>query len=214
MKCFCCSKEIDGQLRFCPWCGTLLDKSSDLPVDKLEMVFMRADLSGFTKMSEKMIAEDVMIFLNEVFTHFSRIIESYKGVIYQIIGDEIVSVFGFPKESGFAAHMAVFAAEDMLKKLGQLNKKEYLLSPVGLKIGMVLEPVSVVNIYVNLRDALIVTRGFGKSQILQKNAIENSMLVCENLYDATKAFFSFTEVGEFVQDTLSVKAYEYKVKQK
>jgi predicted ATPase len=207
-------KLKDGQLRFCPWCGTLLDKSSDLPVDKLEMVFMRADLSGFTKMSEKMIAEDVMVFLNEVFTHFSRIIESYKGVIYQIIGDEIVSVFGFPKESGFAAHMAVFAAEDMFKKLGQLNKKEYLLSPVGLKIGMVLEPVSVVNIYVNLRDALIITRGFGKSQILQKNAVENSMLVCENLYDATKAFFSFTEVGEFVQDTLSVKAYEYKVKQK
>lgn len=214
MRCSGCSKEIDDQLRFCPWCGTLLDKSSALPVDKLDMVFMRADLSGFTKMSEKMIAEDVMVFLNEVFTHFSRIIESYKGAIYQIIGDEIVSVFGFPKESGFAAHMAVFAAEDMLKKLGQLNKKEYLLSPVGLKIGMVLEPVSIVNIYVNLRDALFITRGFGKSQILQKNAIENSMLVCENLYDATKAFFSFTEVGEFVQDTLSVKAYEYKVKQK
>lgn len=214
MRCSGCSKEIDDQLRFCPWCGTLLDKSSALPVDKLDMVFMRADLSGFTKMSEKMIAEDVMVFLNEVFTLFSRIIESYKGAIYQIIGDEIVSVFGFPKESGFAAHMAVFAAEDMLKKMGQLNKKEYLKTPVGLKIGMVLEPVSVVNIYANLRDALMITRGFGKSQILQKNAVENSLLVCENLYDVTKPFFSFTEVGEFVQDALSVKAYEYKVKQK
>jgi class 3 adenylate cyclase len=214
MKCPACSKEIDDPSRFCPWCGTLLDKNSYLPMEKLDMVFMRADLSGFTKMSETMIAEDVMVFLNEVFALFSRIIESYKGVIYQVIGDEIVSVFGFPKESGFAAHMAVFAAEDMLKKLGELNKKEYLASPVGLKIGMVLEPASVVNIYSNLRDTLIVTKGFKKCQILQKNAVENSMLVCENFYDATKAFFSFSEVGEFIQDALSVKAYEYKVKQK
>ena len=62
--------------------------------------------------------------------------------------------------------MAVFAAEDMLKKLGELNKKEYLESPVGLKIGMVLEPASMVNIYSDLRDALIVTNGFKKCQIL------------------------------------------------
>lgn len=178
------------------------------------MVFMRADLSGFTRMSEHMVAEDVMAFLNEVFAVFSKVIELYKGVIYQVIGDEMVNVFGFPKESGFAAHMAIFAAEDMLKKLNELNKKEYLESPVGLKIGMVLEPASVMTVYKNLHNAMVVTRGFKKCQILQKNANENSVLVCDNLYNATKAFFSFVEVGEFVQDSLSVKAFEYRVKNK
>jgi class 3 adenylate cyclase len=214
MKCPECHKEIADQAYFCTWCGFLLDKKRKLPVDRLDMVFMRADLSGFTKMSEDMAAEDVMAFLNEVFAVFSKITASYKGVIYQVIGDEMVNVFGFPKESGFAAHMAVFAAEDMLKKLNELNKKEYLESPVGLKIGMVLEPASVLNIYNDLRHAFIVTKGFKKCQILQKNADDNSLLVCENLYNATKAFFSFVEVGEFVQDTLQVKAFEYKVKKK
>jgi hypothetical protein len=214
MKCPGCGKEIADAVYFCPACGKLLDKKSTLPMERFDMVFMRADLSGFTRMSENMIAEDVMAFLNEVFAVFSKIIESYKGVIYQVIGDEMVNVFGFPKESGFAAHMAVFAAEDMLKKLNELNKKEYLESPVGLKIGMVLEPASVMTVYNNLRNALIVTKGFMKCQILQKNANENSVLVCENLYNVTKAFFSFDEIGEFVQDTLSVKAFEYKVKKK
>jgi len=214
MNCPGCRKEIAGPVYFCPACGKLLDKKSTLPMERFDMVFMRADLSGFTRMSENMIAEDVMAFLNEVFAVFSKIIESYKGVIYQVIGDEMVNVFGFPKESGFAAHMAVFAAEDMLKKLNELNKKEYLESPVGLKIGMVLEPASVMTVYNNLRNALIVTKGFMKCQILQKNANENSVLVCENLYNVTKAFFSFDEIGEFVQDTLSVKAFEYKVKKK
>ena len=78
MKCPACSKEIDDPSCFCPWCGTLLDENTYLPMEKLDMVFMRADLSGFTKMSETMIAEDVMAFLNEVFALFSRIIESYK----------------------------------------------------------------------------------------------------------------------------------------
>lgn len=212
MKCPGCHKEIADPSNFCTACGVLIDKKTSLPMEKIDMVFMRADLSGFTRMSENLVAEDVMAFLNEVFAVFSKIIESYKGVIYQVIGDEMVNVFGFPKESGFAAHMAVFAAEDMLKKLNELNKKEYLKSPVGLKIGMVLEPASVMSIYKDLRSALVVTKGFKKCQILQKNANENSVLVCENLHNATKAFFSFEEVGEFVQDTLTVKAFEYRMK--
>lgn len=212
MNCPHCKQEIVKRSNFCVNCGLLLDKKTTLPMEKLDMVFMRADLSGFTKMSENMVAEDVMAFLNEVFAVFSKVITSYKGIIYQIIGDEMVNVFGFPKESGFAAHMAVFAAEDMLKRLRELNKKEYLKSPVGLKIGMVLETAAFMNMYKDLRNALIMTTGFKKCQILQKNANENSVLVCENLYRATKAFFSYEEIGEFIQDTLSVKAFEYRMK--
>lgn len=173
---------------------------------------MRADLSGFTSMSESMIAEDVMSFLNEVFGVFSKIIESYKGVIYQVIGDEVVSVFGYPKTSGFAPHMAIFAAEDMFKKLHELNKKEYIKNPVGLKIGVSQEVTTLFNVRDNLPNAVFVTRGFNTSQILQKNAEENTVLICKNLYTSTKAFFSYTEIGEFLQDGLTVTAYEYKMK--
>jgi len=211
MKCSNCNKEIMALVHFCPWCGIFLADDT-LPLEELKLTFMRADLSGFTKMSEAMIAEDVMAYLNEVFGIFSKIIVSYKGIIYQIIGDEVVSVFGFPKESGFAAHMAIFAAEDMLKKLTELNKKEYLKAPVGLKIGLTIESASIFNIHGDLRNALIITKGFKKSQILQKNAETNTVFVCENLYQATKAFFSYNEIGEFVKDDLSVKTYEYRMK--
>jgi len=173
---------------------------------------MRADLSGFTRMSETMVAEDVMAFLNEIFDLFSKIIDSYKGKIYQIIGDEVVSVFGFPRESDFAPHMAIFAAEDMLKELSVFNEKKHLKNPVGLKIGAAMDPSSIFNYYGDLHNASIVTKGFRKSQILQKNALENTMLVCENLYQVSKAFFSFSEVGEFVEDSIAVKAYEYKIR--
>jgi hypothetical protein len=176
------------------------------------LTFLRADLSGFTKMSESMTAEDVMAFLNEVFNVFSKIIRANQGLLYDIIGDEIVGVFGYPKESGFTPHMAVFAAEQMLGKLGTLNKKEYLTNPVGLKIGCAMEPASLFDLQKDLRQALIVTKGFTKSQILQKNADNNVLLVCENLYQKTKSFFSFEEIGEFIHDSVSVRAYQYKMK--
>jgi class 3 adenylate cyclase len=211
MKCLNCKKEIEQAVHFCPWCGAILRQREILPMERLNLIIMRADLSGFTKMSENMIAEDVMAFLNEVFGVFTKIIESYKGIIFQVIGDEIVSIYGFPKESGFTPHMAIFAAEDMIKKLDELNQKEYLKNPVGLKIGMALEAASIFNIQDNLRNSLIITKGFKKCQILQKNADENSLLVCDNLYQVTKAFFSYNEIGEFVKDALTVKAYEYKI---
>ena len=212
MKCTFCEETLQSTENFCPSCGNFVGARDKLDRETLNLVFMRADLSGFTRMSESMIAEDVMAFINEVFGFFSKIIESYKGTVHQVIGDEIVSVFGYPKQSGFAPHMAIFAAEDMLKKLNELNKKEYLKNPVGLKIGMAQEVSTLFNVKDELSSAIFVTQGFNKSQILQKNAEENSVLVCNHLYDATKAFFSYTEIGEFVKGGLTVVAYEYKMK--
>lgn len=212
MTCPYCKKNIEMPLHFCPYCGVSISGKESLQLDTIKLTYMRGDLSGFTSMSETMIAEDVMAFLNEVFDIFTNIISSYKGTVYQVIGDEIVSVYGFPKGSGFAPHMAIMAAEDMLKKLSELNKKEYLKNPVGLKIGIAQEVTTLFKFQAGLRNAVLVTEGFMKSQLLQKNASENTVLVCEHMHDSTKAFFSYTEIGEFMQDALTVKAFEYKMK--
>ncbi len=211
MNCQHCGEEVTENVPFCPSCGTFLGKLNRLSLESIQLAFMRADLAGFTSMSESMTSEDVMAFLNEVFGVFSRIIESYKGVIYEVIGDEIVSVFGFPKESGFTPHMAVFAAEDLLKKLDDLNRRRYLKNPVGLKIGMTMDHASLPSVHRDLRHAVIITKGFIKCQILQKNAVDNTVLVDENLYQATKAFFTYSDVGNIEQDSFSIKAYEYKI---
>jgi len=214
MKCLNCGREFEHDVHFCPWCGISLEMSKILSSENVRLTFLRADLSKFTAMCELMTAEDVMAFLNEIFGVFSMIIESYKGVIYQVIGDEIVGIFGHQKGSGFAPHMTIMAAEEMIGKLLEFNKKGYLKNPIGLKLGSEIESASIFNIGGGLHDAFIISEGFKKSQILQKNAASNTMLVGENLYQETKAFFNYHEVGEFVEDSFSVKAYEYKVKAK
>ena len=161
-----------------------------------------------------MIAEDVMAVLNEIFSVFTKIIESNKGTVYQVIGDEIVSIFGLNRESGFAPHMAILTAEEMFNKLLQLNKKGGFKNPIGLKVGAEIESASIFELHHDLRNALILTKGFRKSQILQKNAATDTILVGENLHKVTKGFFAYREIGEFVEESLAVKAYEYKLKLK
>jgi hypothetical protein len=214
MLCISCKKEINQPLNFCPWCGTALRDDTTPPFKDLTLTILRVDLSGFTKMSEAMIAEDVMAVLNEIFGVFTEIVESSKGTIYQVIGDEIVSIFGLNRESGFAPHMAILTAEEMFNKLFQFNKKGGFKSPIGLKVGAEIESASIFDLHHDLRNALILTKGFKKSQILQKNAATNTILVGENLHKVTKGFFAYREIGEFVEESFTVRAYEYKLKLK
>ncbi len=209
-----CKKEINQPLRFCPWCGAATGEGIVADLEDTTLTILRVDLSGFTKMSEAMIAEDVMGVLNDIFGVFTRIVESNKGTIYQVIGDEIVSIFGLKKESGFAPHMAILTAEEMFNKLLQFNKKGGFTSPIGLKVGAEIDSASIFDLQHDIRNALILTKGFRKSQILQKNAAINTILVGENLYKITKGFFAYHEVGEFVEESFVVKAYEYKLKLK
>jgi hypothetical protein len=209
-----CRKEINGKPNFCPWCGTALIEQTVSPFEDIKLTFLRVDLSGFTKMSEAMIAEDVMAVLNEIFDVFSKIIEHNKGTVYQVIGDEIVSIFGLDTEAGFAPHMAILTAEEMFNKLLDFNKKGGFRSPIGLKVGAENEAASIFDLHRDLKNALILTKGFKKSQILQKNAASNTILVGENLYKVTKGFFAYREIGEFVEESFAVKAYEYKLKLK
>jgi class 3 adenylate cyclase len=212
MQCQYCTTELPEDARFCPLCGSFNGSKSDLPLEHLKLTILRADLSGFTKMSESMTAEEVMIFLNNVFNTMAEITASHKGTMYEIIGDEMVSIFGYPRESGFAPQMAIIAAEEMLKSILEMNKKDPVHDPIGLKIGIAMEKASLYNIGNDIRSSFIMTTGFAKSQVLQKNAEENTILICDNLYRIAKSFFTFEEVGEFVQDALSVRAFEYRMK--
>lgn len=214
MKCKNCHSEILQPKHFCPFCGIFLEHGEEIPLDELSLTILRADLAGFTLMSESALAEDMMAFLNDIFSVFSRILESYKGVIYQVIGDEIVAVFGFPKSLNFAPHMAIIAAEDMLKALTVINKKGYFQKSIGLKIGIAMDHALIFSLSDSLHNAVIITPGFLKSQVLQKNAENNTILIDENLYNATKAFFTFNEIGDFVKNVLTIKGFEYRIKEK
>lgn len=212
MVCPGCAKNIADDVNFCPYCGRLLSTEIVLPLEEVSLVFLRADLSGFTSISEQMSAEDVMSFLNTLFDNFYEIINKYKGLLYQVIGDEIVAIFGLKKESGYSSHLSIMAAEEIIKKVEECGKSFSLKKECAIKVGMEMAPASIYRIRQSLHHAIIVTDGFIKSLILQKNANNNIVFVGETLYQATRYIFEYEEYGELIENLVSVRAYTLKLR--
>ncbi len=212
MNCAGCKNSIPEHANFCPYCGKLCVTDKKLPLEELLLVFLRADLSGFTGISETMAAEDVMNFLNSLFTQFYEVIVKYKGLLYQVIGDEIVAIFGLSRTAGFTPHLSIMAAEEILEKLRKCSNSFVFKKEPKIKIGIELESASIYNIRGSLREAVIFTNGFAKSLALQKNAGDNAVLVGENLYQATRNFFEYQEFGELIDSSITVRAYVLKLK--
>lgn len=95
-----------------------------------------ADIRGFTSMSEKMSAEEVSLILNEYFAAVEPIITKYNGVINKFIGDAVMAIFGEPVQDKNHAQNAVKCANEMLKKVVELQKKWLEEGKPKIEIGV------------------------------------------------------------------------------
>ncbi len=95
-----------------------------------------ADIRGFTSMSEKMSAEDVSVILNEYFSEIEPIITKYNGTINKFIGDAVMAVFGDPIPDLDHPIKAVKCANEMLKKVEELQDKWLFEGKPKIEIGV------------------------------------------------------------------------------
>ena len=102
------------------------------------------DLSGFTKLSERMDPEDVRTLIDRSISKLGEFVERYEGRVERVTGDEIMVVFGAPvaheddperavraalEMQGFAAeHAAEFGGLPL--RIG-VNTGEVMFAPVG-----------------------------------------------------------------------------------
>ncbi len=110
--------------------------------------------------------------------------------------------------------MALFAAEEMFKRLMDTNVRHLIPYEVGLKIGIESDNAFIFNLERGLHHSFIISEGFKKTQLLQKNAENNTVLVGDNLYHITKSFFAFHDAGEIVDQRLTIAAHEIRFKGK
>lgn len=95
-----------------------------------------ADIRGFTSMSENMSAEEVSVILNDYFTEVEPIISKYNGVINKFIGDAVMAIFGEPIQDKNHALNSVKCANEMLKKVAELQQKWLEEGKPKIEIGI------------------------------------------------------------------------------
>jgi adenylate cyclase len=85
------------------------------------ITIMFCDIRGFTTLSEGLSAAELGQLINEFLTPMTDIIMAHKGTIDKYIGDCIMAFWNAPLDDPDHAKNAVAAAQDMRKKLVELN---------------------------------------------------------------------------------------------
>jgi adenylate cyclase len=100
-----------------------------------EISVLFSDIRGFTSMSEKASAAEIMALLNAYFTRQVGVIFKNHGTLDKFIGDAIMAFWGAPLADERHAINAVSAALDMVDELEQF-RAEHNLSEFDVGIGI------------------------------------------------------------------------------
>jgi adenylate cyclase len=130
----------------------------DLAGDWREATVLFADIRGFTRLVETAPAPVVIRLLNEYFSAMIDVIFSHQGTVEQLIGDEIVALFGVTEGGQDAAGRAVGTAIDMVEQVEGLAArwKADGLPTFGIGVGISSGPVWAATIGSDRRRELIV----------------------------------------------------------
>lgn len=108
-----------------------------------EVTILLSDIRGFTSISERHQADEIVEMLNTYFAHMNEVILRYEGVIDKYIGDAILVLFGAPDRKEDDPMRAVSCAVEMqigMDRVNQLNRERdlpELYIGIGINTGTV-----------------------------------------------------------------------------
>ncbi|MBI4639718.1 MAG: adenylate/guanylate cyclase domain-containing protein, partial [Candidatus Tectomicrobia bacterium] len=106
-----------------------------------------SDVQGFTSISERLTAHELVAILNEYLTEMTDIILKYDGTVDKFEGDAIIAFFGAPLEYEDHARRACFVSLDMQTRLVEMRErwKEEGRPLIYMRIGLNTGPAIVGN---------------------------------------------------------------------
>jgi adenylate cyclase len=114
----------------------LMAKGFSLGGKSMDATIMFTDIRSFTSYTEKYGAAEIVELLNDYFAAMFEPISNHMGIVNQIIGDGLMSLFGTLSQNGNHREQAVQAALEMLVVLEGFNQKRAAVNKAGIKIGI------------------------------------------------------------------------------
>lgn len=114
------------------------DAATALGGKLVTVTILASDLRGFTAMSEKLSASDIVQQLNAYHGAMITVVERWGGAIDKFIGDGMLVVFGFERAPEEGARAAVSCAKEMRTALAKHNaeRAESGLEPLRIGVGV------------------------------------------------------------------------------
>ena len=115
--------------------------------ERRDISLLFVDVRGFTSMSERMEADEVVNVVQMYLDHLSGIIFTWDGTVDKYVGDEIVAFWNAPRLQENHALLAVRCAYDLINRAPELQQRllEKGLPPIRWGIGVNTGPAVVGN---------------------------------------------------------------------
>jgi predicted ATPase/class 3 adenylate cyclase len=212
MKCPKCGADNPKGAKFCNQCATPLtvqqDKrmqivkntipktmrskilSTHIEGERKNVTVLFADVSGFTKLSEKLDPEELTDIINKLFKVLIEVVYENEGTIDKLIGDCIMALFGAPITHEDDPERAVNTALKILGALDLFNseQKTNLSIHIGINSGLVI----VGGVGSDLKmDYTVMGDTVNCAERLMEIA-EDEILVSESVYKKSSYLFEMT----------------------
>lgn len=106
--------------------------------EKKELTVLFSDIRGFTAISEKLVPESLVQFMNQYLTSMTDIVMSNEGTLDKYIGDAVMAIYGAPQSQKDHAIRACSSAIRMFEILYEKREiwKNEGLPPIWVGIGI------------------------------------------------------------------------------
>lgn len=158
--------------------------------EKREVTLLFADVRGFSKISEGVEPEELVRFVNRLFTPLADTILDHRGTIDKFMGDAVMAFWNAPLQDAEHAKHACRAALSMLNGVAQLNTE--LLEESRLQ-GKTFVPI---RIGIGLNTGECVVGNVGSPQRFDYSVLGDVVNVAARFEESTKTFGTDIVVGE------------------
>ena len=179
----------------------LVDNYEDVKLggERVPLTLLFSDIRGFTSMSERLPAEQVVRILNEYLDRMAEIVFRNGGTLDKFIGDAVMAFWGAPVPVADHARRAVDTALEMMDELGALNRKwaaEGVDQALDIGIG------------VNSGEAVVGNIG-SETHKLDYTAIGDTVNLASRLEGLNKNYSTNIIVSQATKDAVG-DAYEFR----
>lgn len=164
--------------------------------DNFEATVLFTDIVGFTEFSNKMPPENVLEFLNNMFSRFDGIIENFHAEKIKTIGDSYMLVSGLPDPSPNHARNVIDVALAMKQKLAEYNSEHntHFQMRTGIASGAV--TAGIVGFKKFSYDVWGNT--VNTASRMESQSLPDQIQVAESTYLIVKDDYNFEKRGEIV----------------
>ncbi|GAB4517471.1 MAG: adenylate/guanylate cyclase domain-containing protein [Roseibium sp.] len=106
----------------------------------IKAVVSFADIRGFTRLSNTLPADKIVLFLNKYFSAMTAAVDAHGGEVLKFIGDEVMAIFPYETEDEArdAALRALMAARETLSRITEINTGKTCMVTPDMSVGIAL----------------------------------------------------------------------------